>query len=142
MHPRQARERDMYLSLTSALVQCGQPSSSSRKCKFAWRQIQCIVVDKDFTKIAVFSSELPQAMILYTDCPFQMLVQVTKRHGGTWYIAMTREVSCPCIRQFPAEPSVRPGVELLVDVQARTSVCITTSAGTPTIASPWTTFVA
>ncbi|KAG6975963.1 hypothetical protein JG688_00001815 [Phytophthora aleatoria] len=102
MKPIKMQAAHMHLSLTSALVQCGQPSSSSRKCKFAWRQIQCIVVDKDFTKIAVFSSELPQAMILYTDCPFQMLVQVTKRHGGTWYIAMTREVYL-----LPQLPGVR-----------------------------------
>eukprot|EP00644_Phytophthora_capsici_P006109 jgi/Phyca11/129985/e_gw1.89.88.1 len=69
-----------------------------------------------------------------TDCPFQMLAQVTKRRDGSWGIVMKREVyshnhrisegiyrSYPGIRQVSAESPLMPGIELLVEAKAGTA---------------------
>ncbi|GMF17977.1 unnamed protein product [Phytophthora fragariaefolia] len=69
-----------------------------------------------------------------TDCPFQMLAQVVMRRDGTWGIAIKRKVyshnhpipegtyrSYPGIRQVPADSALIPGIELLVDAEAKTS---------------------
>ncbi|KAF1780690.1 hypothetical protein GQ600_13752 [Phytophthora cactorum] len=69
-----------------------------------------------------------------TDCPFQMLAQVTKRRDGSWGIVMKCEVYChnhrvsediyrsyPGIRQVPANSRLMSGIELLVEAQAGTT---------------------
>ncbi|ETI33895.1 hypothetical protein F443_19466, partial [Phytophthora nicotianae P1569] len=48
-----------------------------------------------------------------TDCPFQILAQLTKKTDGSWCVSIKREVS--------ADSPLMPGVELLVEAQAGTS---------------------
>ncbi|KAG6941926.1 hypothetical protein JG687_00019358 [Phytophthora cactorum] len=51
------------------------------KCNSGWRGIQCIVVDKDFTGIGVFTSETPQARILL--CQFHAVEYLQDRVAKT-----------------------------------------------------------
>ncbi|KAE9158252.1 hypothetical protein PF005_g32523 [Phytophthora fragariae] len=72
-------------------------------------------------------------MLHRTECPFQMLAQVTKKCDGMWGITMKREVFChnhvvsediyrsyPGIRQVSVDSPLMPGIDLLVDAQAGT----------------------
>ncbi|KAE9242549.1 hypothetical protein PF004_g6550 [Phytophthora fragariae] len=54
-----------------------------KSCNPAWPQIRCVIVDKDFTEIGVFKSELPEARILL--CQFHAVKYLQDRVSRTEY---------------------------------------------------------
>ncbi|GMF57798.1 unnamed protein product [Phytophthora fragariaefolia] len=54
-----------------------------KRCNPSWSDVQCVVVDKDFTEIGVFREELPEARILR--CQFHAIKYIQERISKTEY---------------------------------------------------------